>query len=108
MNQREEFKQMIGKMRDIDVQNTPIFKTTKALYDALVAAGMDSDLAAKVVGTFKIEVGESFVDDKELFDFTIDTFCNIVMNVKTNFDLIHPKLFEENLRKEGLSLKYEA
>ena len=104
---RSEFLKMVRALKNVDIGNDPNFSIIHALHVGFVSAGLQPEEASKVVGNLEVSVNQNFVNDKELFDETVDVFVTTVSNTKKEFDKIHPSLFWEKIKSPGLSIKYD-
>lgn len=109
-NMRKQWMELMDSFDKMDdPSKTPMAITAKALYDGLTKGGLKPELAAKVVGSMKVEVNESFTEDKELFDRTIDVYVRLVFRIKNWAETqVHPDFFLALLNGTGLSIKYIA
>lgn len=92
MTQKQEFIDFINQLSNLDVENTPKYKTIKELYWKLIDVGFNLEEASKIVGMIEIEVSQKFVDDPELFA-TCAVFARTIRNLYESFYKIDPRIF---------------
>jgi hypothetical protein len=73
MNNREFMMEFMGNLENLNVAETPIWKTMVAVKDALRKANpyMPEKLIAEIVGNMNISVDDNFIIDTELFDVCV-------------------------------------
>lgn len=76
-NLRDGFLEIIRGIKDHDPNKSPCFITNVALFKALKTKHL-YHLASRVLQYVQIDVDESFVNDKELFDETIQIYADLI------------------------------
>jgi hypothetical protein len=99
---RNEFIGLLTQMAErninIDVlKNIPSYLTRKALIEGLKHVGFNRELAFNIGVLIEINVSESFVNDKELFDLTIETNVQILSKIMD-------ELMDNNIPLEEIQL----
>lgn len=99
---RNEFIELLTQMASNEIsfgvlQNIPSYKTRKALVEGLKHVGFNRELAFNIGVLIEINVSESFINDKELFDLTIETNVQVLSKIMD-------ELLENNIPLEEIQL----
>lgn len=104
---RNKLFSLLEELREktANVNEVPNVIWYKSLFFALGRAGLDSDTAAFVAATMKLDINEDFVADEELLNATVDTYVEIIVKVKAALDKLHPQFFRWSIEAEPMALK---
>lgn len=80
MTNMEQFCEQLEQMAEVDLTETPGFKTLVALRDEL-SGKIPSGTLDKLLGEIEIEVDETFVADEELFQRSVKAFAKVICNL---------------------------
>jgi hypothetical protein len=105
---RSQYMELAKTLAETNVKESPNFLTAKALYKALLNQPCTYNEAADIVASIKIDVSESFVQDKELFDTVIQGTARMLRKMKYAYDEIDPLIFPALVRRQDLSITYKA
>ena len=107
MSQKEDFLQIMSDFENGDVATYPNMIVVSRLHKSLVENGFEPKIASMIVGGLNISVSKEFIQDKDLFDKTIQAYTRGIMNVKKYYDSISPTLFFETMsHSKNTSLEY--
>lgn len=102
---KEKFLKMLDGLSNADVLASPRFIVLKRFYEKLLEF-FSEGLASFVASTLKVDVDDSFVQDEELLQKTIDVYVKLVVDLKKAFDSIHPDFFMNVIAKNEMTLTY--
>lgn len=104
---KTEFLNLIKNIAGLDISSSPNYKTILALAKHPKAFYPNPALVASKL---KIDVNQEFVNDKDLFEPTVDVYVNclskLYSQMQNDFGADAPKMFDLFLDSRDFNLQY--
>lgn len=101
---KELFVKGLEKLREHAYENNPNLITINVFHKKLVDSGFSFAEASDIAGSMKIDVIPFFVEDKELFDLTIDVMVECMKRLKSKITYV--SLFRSIVKNKPIVLKF--
>lgn len=85
---KDQFEQLLKQLDDLDITMSPNYITMKALANHLEAYYPNPEVVA---ASIKINVGQNFVDNTDLFERTVDAYVKCLSRMYSQMQYDFPR-----------------